>query len=147
MPRRWNVAATCRIILSKSAHLRACIADKLPGKSNSVMLRSAVCTLRRSSTVAAPTAKTAANSAPMAAPQAAQEPMFKVTLTRSPIGLPERTKLSLKTLGLKKRMQTVYKPHRPEFAGMILKVKELVTVENVTAKDVPRKPAAGFEII
>ena len=51
---------------------------------------------------------------------------FKITLRRSAIGLPERTRGVLAALGLRRRMQTVYHPVSPQFAGMIMRVKELV---------------------
>ncbi|CAM1504020.1 Fc.00g016110.m01.CDS01 [Cosmosporella sp. VM-42] len=56
---------------------------------------------------------------------------FRITLHRSAIGLPERTRGVLAALGLRRRMQTVFHPVHPQFAGMILKVKELVRVQEV----------------
>ena len=56
---------------------------------------------------------------------------FKITLRRSAIGLPERTRGVLAALGLRRRMQTVYHPVSPQFAGMIMRVKELVDVHEV----------------
>lgn len=56
---------------------------------------------------------------------------FRITLHRSAIGLPERTRGVLAALGLRRRMQTVFHPVEPQFAGMIMKVKELVRVEEV----------------
>ncbi|KAF8626949.1 hypothetical protein AX15_004618 [Amanita polypyramis BW_CC] len=56
---------------------------------------------------------------------------FKITLRRSAIALGERKQGTLKSLGLHRRMQTVYHRHSPEVAGKILQVKELVEVENV----------------
>ena len=56
---------------------------------------------------------------------------FRITLRRSAIGLPERTRGVLASLGLRRRTQTVFHPVEPQFAGMILKVKELVRVEEV----------------
>ncbi|KAI6039913.1 hypothetical protein EDC04DRAFT_1622621 [Pisolithus marmoratus] len=61
---------------------------------------------------------------------------FKITLRRSAIGLGEQKKETLVSLGLHRRMQTVYHPHTPEAGGKILKVKELVEVENVPASAV-----------
>lgn len=57
-------------------------------------------------------------------------------------------------LGLHRRMQTVYHAHSPEAAGKILKVKELVEVENVPAKAVrsqseqrkERKASRGYQV-
>ncbi|KAI9855066.1 MAG: 39S ribosomal protein L33, mitochondrial [Vezdaea acicularis] len=56
---------------------------------------------------------------------------FRITLMRSAIGLPMRTRGVLAALGLRKRMRTVYHPVTPDVAGQIMKVKELVDVEEV----------------
>lgn len=56
---------------------------------------------------------------------------FRITLHRSAIGLPERTRGVLAALGLHRRSQTVFHAVNPNSAGMILKVKELVKVEEV----------------
>jgi ribosomal protein L30 len=56
---------------------------------------------------------------------------FRITLHRSAIGLPRRTHGVLAALGLRRRMQTVFHPVEPQFAGMLMKVKELVKVEEV----------------
>ncbi|KAJ3480726.1 hypothetical protein NLG97_g7999 [Lecanicillium saksenae] len=75
---------------------------------------------------------------------------FRITLHRSAIGLPERTRGVLAALGLRRRMQTVFHPAEPQFAGMIFKVKELVRVAEVdkplSKKEVKaqRTPDAGF---
>lgn len=77
---------------------------------------------------------------------------FRVTLHRSAIGLPERTRGVLKALGLRRRAQTVFHPVSPQAAGMILKVKELVRVREVaeamskTELKATRTPDAGFYI-
>lgn len=77
---------------------------------------------------------------------------FRITLHRSAIGLPERTRGVLAALGLRRRTQTVFHPVSPQFAGMIFKVKELVQVEEVekamTKQEVKasRTPDAGFYI-
>ncbi|KAG0143382.1 hypothetical protein CROQUDRAFT_185055 [Cronartium quercuum f. sp. fusiforme G11] len=57
---------------------------------------------------------------------------YRITLFRSAIGLPKPKRDTLASLGLKKRMQTVYHRHSPDMAGLILNVKELLKVENVT---------------
>ncbi|KAB5585995.1 putative ATP-citrate synthase subunit 1 [Coniochaeta sp. 2T2.1] len=68
------------------------------------------------------------------------------------IGLPERTRGVLAALGLRRRSQTVFHPVHPQFAGMIMKVKELVKVEEVdralTKREVKaeRQPEAGFYV-
>lgn len=58
---------------------------------------------------------------------------FKVTLKRSLIGLPQKTKLTAEALGVgsKRTGRTVYKTINPSNAGLILKLKELVDVEIV----------------
>ncbi|KAH7320092.1 hypothetical protein B0I35DRAFT_352247 [Stachybotrys elegans] len=77
---------------------------------------------------------------------------FRITLRRSAIGMPERTRGILAALGLHRRMQTVFHPVEPQFAGMIFKVKELVTVQEVdralTKEEVKaeRTPDKGFYI-
>lgn len=77
---------------------------------------------------------------------------FRITLHRSAIGLPERTRGVLAALGLRRRMQTVFHPVEPQFAGMILKVKELVRVEEVERRlskgevRAGRTPDRGFYV-
>ncbi|KAK4079461.1 Ribosomal_L30 domain-containing protein [Trichoderma simmonsii] len=77
---------------------------------------------------------------------------FRITLHRSAIGLPERTRGVLQALGLRRRMQTVFHPAEPQFAGMIMKVKELVRVQEVerrlTKREVKaeRTPDKGFYV-
>ncbi|KIJ14392.1 hypothetical protein PAXINDRAFT_116069 [Paxillus involutus ATCC 200175] len=79
--------------------------------------------------------KTHSRSFATASPPPASEPNthFRITLRRSAIALGERKKETLTALGLHRRMQTVYHAHTSEAAGKILKVKELVEVENVPA--------------
>ncbi|KAI0452583.1 hypothetical protein F5B21DRAFT_506125 [Xylaria acuta] len=75
---------------------------------------------------------------------------FRITLHRSAIGLPQRTRGVLAALGLRKRCQTVFHPVTPDSAGMIMKVKELVAVQEVdralTTKELreERRPEPGF---
>ncbi|KFY23139.1 hypothetical protein V493_06054 [Pseudogymnoascus sp. VKM F-4281 (FW-2241)] len=77
---------------------------------------------------------------------------FRITLMRSAIGLPKRTQGVLKALGLRHRMKTVFYPVTQEVAGQIMKVKELVKVEEVAeskTKDelrAERRPDPGFFI-
>lgn len=74
---------------------------------------------------------------------------FKITLRRSAIGLPQRTRGVLSALGLRRRMQTVFHPVEPHFAGMIMKVKELVAVDEVPARQDVKKlrtPDTGFYV-
>ncbi|KAI9018403.1 hypothetical protein DFJ74DRAFT_227102 [Hyaloraphidium curvatum] len=55
---------------------------------------------------------------------------YAVTLKRSSIGMPQKTKDLLHSdLGFKRRLRTVFYPASPSIAGKILKVKELVQVE------------------
>ncbi|SJX60612.1 related to MRPL33-mitochondrial ribosomal protein, large subunit [Sporisorium reilianum f. sp. reilianum] len=56
---------------------------------------------------------------------------YRITLRRSGIGMPEKINRTLQGLGLKKRLQSVYRPIGADMAGAILAVKELVHVENV----------------
>ncbi|KAG9313656.1 hypothetical protein JVU11DRAFT_5988 [Chiua virens] len=70
---------------------------------------------------------------------------FKITLRRSAIALGDRKKETLTALGLHRRMQTVYHEHTPEAAGKILKVKELVEVENVPASAVRTQSEQRWE--
>ncbi|KXG47989.1 Ribosomal protein L30, bacterial-type [Penicillium griseofulvum] len=75
---------------------------------------------------------------------------FRITLIRSAIGLPRRSTDVLKALGLKKRMATVFHAVSPSVAGQIMKVKELVQVEEcqyrLTKQEVhlERKPDPGY---
>lgn len=75
---------------------------------------------------------------------------FRITLTRSGIGMPKRTQGVLKALGLRHRMATVFYPVTPEVAGQIMRVKELVTVQEVdkalTKEELraERRPDPGF---
>ncbi|HZR51381.1 MAG TPA: 50S ribosomal protein L30 [Streptosporangiaceae bacterium] len=56
---------------------------------------------------------------------------LKVTQVKSKIGGTSEQRNSLRSLGLRKIGQTVVKPDRPEFRGMIKAVRHLVTVEEV----------------
>lgn len=73
-------------------------------------------------------------------------------LHRSAIGLPLRTRNVLKSLGLRRRTQTVFHPVDKQFAGMIMKVKELVRVSEVETKltqaevKAARTPDTGFVV-
>ena len=79
----------------------------------------------------------------------------RIALRRSGISLGKRVQGTLSALGLRRRMQTVYHPHTPEAAGMILAVKELVEVQNVSASAVrtagqqraERKAPRGFTVV
>ncbi|QKX55652.1 uncharacterized protein TRUGW13939_02749 [Talaromyces rugulosus] len=77
---------------------------------------------------------------------------FRITLMRSAIGLPARTNMVLHALGLKKRMATVFYPVSLDVAGQIMKVKELVSVQEVDEPltkaqvHMQRKPDLGYYI-
>lgn len=77
---------------------------------------------------------------------------FRITLLRSAIGLPRRSTDVLKALGLKKRMATVFHAVTPSVAGQIMKVKEIVDVQEVdrrlTKQEVhlERKPDPGYYV-
>jgi len=81
---------------------------------------------------------------------APRQSYFRIVLRRSAIGLPARSTGVLRALGLRKRMSVVYQPVSMHIAGMIMKVKELVDVQEVdralTKKEVKesRRPDPGF---
>jgi ribosomal protein L30 len=66
-----------------------------------------------------------------------EKKFFQITLMRSLIGLPSKTRRSVAALGLSKRHQVVWQPFTSPVVGTLLKVKELVTVELVS--DIPPK--------
>ncbi|KAJ7850717.1 hypothetical protein B0H13DRAFT_1729304 [Mycena leptocephala] len=80
---------------------------------------------------------------------------FKITLRRSAISLGDKKKGTLAALGLHRRNQTVFHPHKPDIAGKILAVKELLEVRNVPATEVrdkleqriERKAPKGYEVV
>ncbi|PWN45550.1 hypothetical protein IE81DRAFT_320318 [Ceraceosorus guamensis] len=60
---------------------------------------------------------------------------YRITLRRSGIGMPSKIRNILSSMGLNKRLQTIYRLQRPEEAGNILAVKELVHVDTVRRLD------------
>ncbi|WP_028988528.1 50S ribosomal protein L30 [Thermicanus aegyptius] len=56
---------------------------------------------------------------------------LEITLKRSLIGRPEKQRITVKTLGLKKVNQTVVHEDNPAIRGMIKKVSHLVEVKEV----------------
>jgi large subunit ribosomal protein L30 len=56
---------------------------------------------------------------------------LKITQVKSKIGGTSEQRNSLRSLGLRRIGQTVVKPDRPEFRGMIKAVRHLVMVEEV----------------
>ncbi|KAK6436542.1 39S ribosomal protein L33, mitochondrial [Oleoguttula sp. CCFEE 5521] len=86
----------------------------------------------------------------MSTPSSAVLKYFRITLLRSAIGLPSNNLRILKSLGLHKRLRTVYHPVSPDVAGKIFAVKELVDVSEVDQKLSPedmrelRRPERGY---
>lgn len=56
---------------------------------------------------------------------------LRITLVKSSIGYPVRTKTTVKSLGLRKMHQTVEHGDSPMIRGMIDKISHLVEVEEV----------------
>jgi len=56
---------------------------------------------------------------------------IKITQIRSKIGRPERQKLTLEALGLRRIRHTVEHEATPQILGMVRKVNHLVTVEDI----------------
>ena len=53
---------------------------------------------------------------------------IKIKLVRSPICCPEKHKVIVRSLGLKKINRVVEKPDTPEFRGMVKKIPHLLAV-------------------
>jgi ribosomal protein L30 len=60
---------------------------------------------------------------------------YLITLVRSARGLPPASGATLEALGLHRLHQSVLQEHSSAAAGKILRVKELVTVRNVSAAE------------
>lgn len=58
---------------------------------------------------------------------------LQITLKRSLIGRPERQRVTVRTLGLRKMHQSVVHQDNPAIRGMINQVKHLVEVVEVDA--------------
>ncbi|TIB04263.1 hypothetical protein E3P96_01644 [Wallemia ichthyophaga] len=76
---------------------------------------------------------------------------YRIVLTRSAIGLPKGSQRTLEALGLNKRMAVVLHPHSQDTAGQLLRVKELVKVDNIYGDDLIQGrvksvngPSSGF---
>ncbi len=54
---------------------------------------------------------------------------LRITLKRSPIGAPQRHRLVLRGLGLRKVSQSVVRPDTPQVRGMVKKVDYLLEVQ------------------
>lgn len=117
-------------------------------------ISSSASTPSTSSSITTPSTATA-DAASTSAQTSSNLTHFRITLHRSAIGLPARTKQTLEALGIHRRMQTVFHKHTPDIAGKILKVKELVEVTNVPASAVrtpaemrvERKAVRGYEVV
>ncbi len=62
-------------------------------------------------------------------PAKASAPGIRITLKRSPIGTPERHRLVLRGLGLRKIRQSVVRPDTPQVRGLIHRVSYLLEVQ------------------
>ncbi|PCH42584.1 hypothetical protein WOLCODRAFT_25441 [Wolfiporia cocos MD-104 SS10] len=136
--------------LSASTSLRTCACSRL--------LVRTLATAAPSSSSAESTAHASTSTSTPPTPSAsAPEPPthFRITQRRSAIALPARYKATLVALGLHRRLQTVYHPYSADIAGKILRVKELVQVENVPASAVrtkteqrrERRPPRGYAVV
>lgn len=74
---------------------------------------------------------------PTAPPQFGHGPTthFRVVQARGMMGTPWFLRRIIAALGLRHRMQAVYLPHHATVAGELLKVKELIRVDNVRRLD------------
>lgn len=82
------------------------------------------------------------------------KPLFyKITQTRSTIGLPPKTRANIKTLGLKRINHIVYQTISPSTAHKLARVKELVKIELVSERKTPlqlmneRKFDPGYTLV
>ena len=62
-------------------------------------------------------------------PAKAPAQRVRITLKRSPIGTPERHRLVLRGLGLRKIRQSVIRPDTPQVRGLIHRVSYLLEVQ------------------
>jgi len=61
----------------------------------------------------------------------AEEKLVKIRLIKSLIGIPEKHRRIVRSLGLRKISSTVIQKHNPQIQGMIYKVRHLVRAERV----------------
>ena len=54
--------------------------------------------------------------------------MIKIKLVKSPICTPEKHKVIVRSLGLRKMNQVVERPDTPSFRGMVAKVPHLLEI-------------------
>lgn len=59
--------------------------------------------------------------------------MLKITLKRSPIDKKKKTKRIIRSLGLRKRGQTVIHKDTPSIRGQVSKIRALLEVEEIDA--------------
>jgi large subunit ribosomal protein L30 len=57
------------------------------------------------------------------------EATIRIKLVRSPICCPEKHKIIVRSLGLRKLNQVVVRPDTPAFRGMVAKIPHLLTLE------------------
>ena len=62
---------------------------------------------------------------------AAKAPRVKITQIKSGIGYAQRTKDTLRALGIRRMHQTVEQPDNPAIRGMIARTRHLVKVEEI----------------
>jgi large subunit ribosomal protein L30 len=68
---------------------------------------------------------------------------LKVTQTRSVIRRPKDQKDTVRRLGLHRIRDSVIKEDRPDIRGMLVKVRHLVSVEEVTGDDPKGRASKG----
>ena len=59
--------------------------------------------------------------------------MIKIKLVKSPICTPEKHKVIVRSLGLRKINQVVERPDTPSFRGMVAKVPHLLAIVDENA--------------
>jgi large subunit ribosomal protein L30 len=65
----------------------------------------------------------------MATPNSVKEaPQLRITLKRSPIGVPQKLRHILRGLGLRRMLQSVSRPDTNQVRGLIDKVRHLIEV-------------------
>ncbi len=57
-----------------------------------------------------------------------EEPQLRITLKRSPIGVPQKRRQILRGLGLRRMLQSVNRPDTNQVRGLIDKVRHLIEV-------------------
>ena len=80
----------------------------------------------------------------------AKNKKLKITQVRSLIGSQrEKHRNVMKALGFRRNNQTLYKDDTPQIRGMVVKIRHLVTCEEIEAKDIPARPvkSSGFSVI